>query len=270
MKKTVKNAAAVCLAAMMSLSMSVTCFAGEWKDTADGKMYLDDNGSAVTGIQKIDDDTYYFSKKGIMQSGWYTDKNGNRFYFGSDGKMKKGGWLKTKGGKYYLTKSGAAVTGVKLIGKDYYHFNSKGLMLTGWQTSDGVTYYYEYSGKRAVNKTIKIDGERYRFGEDGTILTSQPSVTPESDEEVIYPTEIYPSTDEIPMRRYDRTFVVVNYKPINTTYKDVTYKSSDKSIIEITTAGEMYAKKKGTCTITVTSKHDSSVKFTVKVKVTEN
>ena len=53
--------------------MASTCFAGEWKDTKGGKMFID-NGQAVTGMAEIDGDTYYFNSKGIMKTGWLKNK----------------------------------------------------------------------------------------------------------------------------------------------------------------------------------------------------
>lgn len=259
----------VTAASVLTLTMGVTCFAGEWKDTDEGRMYFDSEGKAATGIQEIDESTYYFNKKGIMQSGWLTDKNGKRFYFGSDGAMKTG-WLKIKSSRYYLTKDGSAATGVAKIGDNYYCFSNKGRMLTGWQTSDGETYYYESNGKRAVSKTLKIENKRYRFDGDGNVITSMKAAPAKDPDAVVYPTEISAMSNEIPMRKYTKSYITFNVKPKDANYKEYTYKSSNSDIVEIDKYGEMYAKAKGTCTITVTSAHDSSVKFSVKVKVTES
>ena len=130
---SMKRYSAICAAALITLSMAGTCFAGEWKDTDNGKMYVD-NGKAVTGMEEIDGETYYFNSKGIMKTGWLKTKSGKKYYFGSDGVMKKG-WLKAKSGKYYFGKNGAAVTGVNKIGGCYYFFDDEGVMLTGWRAT---------------------------------------------------------------------------------------------------------------------------------------
>lgn len=267
--KKFKRISAVCAAAVLAFSMGTTCYAGEWKETDSGKMYLDDDGTAVKGVREIDGETYYFNNKGLMKTGWLNDKKGNKFYFGSDGAMKTG-WLKTKAGKYYLSKNGAAVKGVKKIGGSYYCFDDEGLMQTGWQESDGNSFYYEASGKRAVNKTLSIDGKKYKFDRNGNIITAdrpKAEAAPEKKEE-IYPTSISAKADEIPMRLDTRAYITFNLEPKNTTYKEFTYKSSNKDIVEIDKYGEMHAKKEGSCYITVTSKHSSSVSFSVKVVVT--
>lgn len=85
-----KRYSAICAAALITLSMAGTCFAGEWKDTDNGKMYVD-NGKAVTGMEEIDGETYYFNSKGIMKTGWLKTKSGKKYYFGSDGVMKRVG-----------------------------------------------------------------------------------------------------------------------------------------------------------------------------------
>lgn len=268
----IKKASAFCAAAVLSLSMAGTCFAGEWKDTDDGKMYIDDSGKAVTGMEEIDGETYYFSAKGIMKTGWLKTKSGKKYYFGSDGKMKTG-WLRTKSGKYYLGKNGAAVTGVKQISGYYYQFDGDGIMLTGWQTDeDGNKYYYGTNGKRAINKTVTIDGKRVKFDKDGEVVVkTQKPITEEKEtapKEEIYPTEITVINDEIPVALHSDTYITFSFKPLNTTYREVTFKSSNSNIVSIDKRGKMTAKKSGSCYITITSKYDKSIFVKVKVTVT--
>ncbi len=270
----VKRISSLCAAAALTLTMAGNCFAGEWKDTDDGKMYLDDSGKAVTGMEEIDGETYYFSSEGIMKTGWLKTKSGKKYYFGSDGVMKTG-WLKAKSGKYYFGKNGAAVTGVTKIGGYYYQFDENGIMLTGWQEDeDGNEYYYSANGKRAVNKTVTIDGKSVKFDRNGEVVVNKAKSEEDKEEtetatkEEIYPTEITVIADEIPVALHSDTYITFSFKPLNTTYKEVTYKSSDTKIVSIDKNGKMTAKKAGSCYITITSKHDKNVYIKVKVTVT--
>lgn len=266
-----KKASALCAAAVLSLSMAGTCFAGEWKDTKDGKMYLDDSGKAVTGMEEIDGETYYFSAKGIMKTGWLKTKSGKKYYFDSEGKMKTG-WLKTKSGKYYFGKNGAAVTGVKKISGYYYQFDDEGVMLTGWQTDeDGNEYYYGTNGKRAINKTVTIDGKRVKFDKDGEVVVKSQKPAKEeketSSKEEVYPTDIVPKANPVPMSLHSDTFITFTFKPLNTTYREVTYESSNTNIVTIDDRGKMHAENPGTCYITITSKYDKKIYVKIKVVV---
>lgn len=56
--------------------------------------------------------------------------------------------------------------------------------------------------------------------------------------------------------------------PSKTSNKDVTYKSSKKSVVTVSSSGKLTAKKAGTATITVTSKDKSKTKTTFDVIVT--
>ena len=48
-----------------------------WITNADGTMGYCQNGYLLTGYQMIDDSRYLFSDDGIMQTGRYTDENGD-------------------------------------------------------------------------------------------------------------------------------------------------------------------------------------------------
>lgn len=268
--RSIKKITAFCAATVITFSMASTCFAGEWKDTKGGKMFID-NGQAVTGMAEIDGDTYYFNSKGIMKTGWLKTKSGSKYYFGIDGIMKTG-WLKVKSNKYYLKKDGTAVTGVKKINGSYYCFDKDGVMLTGWQKDkSGHSYYYCTNGKRAVSQTITINGKRVKFDSkgNGKVIKKPDKTNTEtnSTKKEVYPTKITVIEDEIPMNLNTTAYVVFSFKPINTTYKDVKYSSSNTSIVSIDKNGKMTAHKAGTCYITITSTYNDSISVQVKVTV---
>lgn len=146
-------------------------------------------------------------------------------------------------------------------------------MLTGWQESDGETYYYCTSGKRAVSRTVSIDGENVKFDKNGKVVKkpakkdTTDTKDDASDKEEIYPTELTVIKKEIPLAYHTTANITFSFKPINTTFREVTYKSSNPDIVSIDDNGKMTAHKSGSCYITITSTHDKSVSVTVKVTV---
>ena len=78
-----------------------------------------------TGIQKYGK-KYYYTKKGIIQTGLKTVK-GKTYYFTAKGSAKTG-WFTYKGKQYYFGANGIAVTGIREIGGKTYQFSKKGIL----------------------------------------------------------------------------------------------------------------------------------------------
>lgn len=78
-----------------------------------------------TGIQKYGK-KYYYTKKGIIQTGLKTVK-GKTYYFKTKGPAKIG-WFTYKGKQYYFGANGVAVTGIRKIGGKTYQFSKKGIL----------------------------------------------------------------------------------------------------------------------------------------------
>ena len=55
------------------------------------------------------------------------------------------GWQTIDGYTYYYDKNGNYLTGVNKISGYYYYFNASGIMRTGWRTYKGDTYYFSKS-----------------------------------------------------------------------------------------------------------------------------
>ena len=107
---------------------------GRWKNYADGKKYVDENGQIVTSQwYRILGTWYYFDENGYMVTGWRMVNN-KWYYLGSDGKM---------------------VTGWKQIGGVWYYMDADGAMATGWrQTAPGQWYYLNANGAMAASTVI--------------------------------------------------------------------------------------------------------------------
>ncbi|MCD8370172.1 MAG: hypothetical protein LUC94_07635 [Clostridiales bacterium] len=130
-----------------------------------GWYYIDEKGYRVCGKQTIAGDTYFFDENGKMLTGWVAcDRN-------------------EAAEEYQGTVSD----------DDLYYCTADGKMATGWVTAydpeevwsvtDEVfaemqddefgmnRYYFEPDGKICRNERKTIDGKKYVFQEDGTIIT---------------------------------------------------------------------------------------------------
>lgn len=98
----------------------------------DNKLYYlnpDDNNARATGLLTIQSrNTYYFNKKGVLQTGLIKTGSGT-MYANNNGVLQKG-WVTVGGKKYYFdTKSYFAYTGRHTIGGKTYNFNSDGSLV---------------------------------------------------------------------------------------------------------------------------------------------
>lgn len=114
------------------------------------KYYIREDGTVLTGIQKIGGKLYNFSTGGCMERGRY-DKNGNYFERVTS----------LDGGVRAYSKDGAMLTGLQKIYnenvKNWYNYFNKttGLLVTG----------------KSDNDLIKIDGSNYAINQKGTVKT---------------------------------------------------------------------------------------------------
>ena len=98
-----------------------------WFSSGGKWYYLDKTtGEMLTGLQTIDDQTYYLGS-GAMATGWQSIE-GAWYYFRSSGTMVTG-WLKLGNIWYYFTSSGEMVTGELTINGKLYRFNASGACL---------------------------------------------------------------------------------------------------------------------------------------------
>ncbi len=158
-----------------------------------GKLsYLDRNGKRLEGSQTIGGKEYQFTEDGYIREGfeqngdksYYYDKtsgmakdewkqvNGKWYYFNEEGIMQKGAQT-IKGVKFYLDSTGVMLTGWQTIDNKYYYFASAGGMQYGWITLNEKLYYLDAStGAMASNEEKTIDGKKYRFSSDGSVLAN--------------------------------------------------------------------------------------------------
>ena len=75
--------------ALLSASMGMTAFAGEWKQDDTGWWYQNDDGGYPTSTwQNIDGKNYLFNDNGYMRTGWIKTVNGNWYYLNPTGEIR--------------------------------------------------------------------------------------------------------------------------------------------------------------------------------------
>ena len=82
-----KKARVLIAATILSASMSMSAFAGEWKQDSVGWWYQNDDGSypANSWFQDVDAKWYYFNESGYMQTTPITMQDGITYNFNADG-----------------------------------------------------------------------------------------------------------------------------------------------------------------------------------------
>ena len=151
--------------------------------------YYFKNGSAIFDeFLTLDNNTYYFSTNGAMQTGvfskWITedynsynkyymaDNNGHIIYDkgwiqnnfvwyyidGDDGSLKVNTWYEENGKKYYFNSYATLVYGLYDLYDDIYYFDSNGVLVdnlgefTGWKNFHNVWYYSDGISHRYTGK----------------------------------------------------------------------------------------------------------------------
>lgn len=94
--------------------------------------YLNKDGTAKTGWQKIGKSWYYFfGENGRMANNEVARIAGKNYYFNKNGVwQKRKGWQKITGNTYYFGSDGLAVSGNKKISGKWYYFNPDGMLET--------------------------------------------------------------------------------------------------------------------------------------------
>lgn len=152
--------------------------------------YLDRNGNRIKGSKTIDNKEYEFNEDGNVREGWESDKDknwyyydrfdgaiksqlkqisGKWYYFNEKGIMQKGAQT-INGCKFYLNEKGEMATGWQKMDDKYYYFSSTGGMQYGWLSLDNKTYYLDPSTGVMASAEKTINGEKYRFSSDGSLI----------------------------------------------------------------------------------------------------
>lgn len=102
-------------------------------------------------------------------------RNGSYYFYDKTGKPARGWYRSNNGVKYYFDKTtGAAKPGIQSIGNRKYCFDKYGKMLSGWQTVNKKTYFFDRSsGCMHSHEILKTDGKRYYLDKNGVRRTGR-------------------------------------------------------------------------------------------------
>lgn len=141
-----------------------------YDDTADNYFYLGVNGVMETGWQTVDGYSMYFTSSGRV-TGLQTIGN-KLYYFNYNDRLIENDVIEVDGTLYVADANGVLtkVTGDGWVRDTYYLQNKK--LVTGWKQLGGKWYYFDTSyGYCYRNGRSEIDGQYYRFNEDGAMQT---------------------------------------------------------------------------------------------------
>ena len=144
-----------------------------------GKWYYFDKGDGhmLTGWVQDDGKWYYLDKKdGHMLTGWLVFKGGRKFYLRRDGSMIQGPcWALVGSKKYRFTTNGHVISAWELVNGKWFYRNTDGEVVRNkWLYYLGKYYYLTASGATATG-SVTVQGKKYSFSKDGSLLGSVPS-----------------------------------------------------------------------------------------------
>ena len=142
----------------------------DWQNIDNNWYYMNpDNAKMETGIQKINNKTYYLNEQhdgtyGAMKTGWqYVD--GNWYGFKDDGSAYLG-WQNLGGNTYYFKPENAQMaTGDTLINGNYYYFApASGHQLKGMLVDANTKLLKYYDPSTGIRQTeLTVNGHTYKF-----------------------------------------------------------------------------------------------------------
>lgn len=151
----------------MTISASMTSFAG-WKSDDNGWWYeYDDGRYPANSMSFIDGNYYIFDSNGYMLTGWQV-YNWYWYYLDPSGKMCTG-WQYVGDNWYYLDEDGRMHTYWLYLGNKTYYLNEDGTLRLGdfedngiWYTADAVTGEIKKGGKNSGSRNM-------RYNDDGSV-----------------------------------------------------------------------------------------------------
>lgn len=142
----------------------------DWQNIDNNWYYMNpDNAKMETGIQKINNKTYYLNNQhdgtyGAMKTGWqYVD--GHWYGFKGDGSAYLG-WQNLGGNTYYFKPENAQMaTGDTLIDGNYYYFDpASGHQLKGMLVDANTKLLKYYDPSIGIRQTeLTVNGHTYKF-----------------------------------------------------------------------------------------------------------
>ncbi len=165
----------------------------QWVQDGEDKYFVGEDGT-VKKMQWVNDGgkNYYLKADGTMATDWIKIED-YWYLFNKDGSMVTSTWKWSKDKWYYLKDNGAVATKWLQLGQKWYYFKDpSGVLQTGWfradgnwycanadgsiktgfaESSDGMCYLDETTGKMKKNEWVTVDGQKYYFNINGIMVT---------------------------------------------------------------------------------------------------
>lgn len=119
----------------------------------------------------------YKDAEGNYTKGAWQYINGKWYVFDAAGYMVTG-WFKSNDQWYYMCSEGCMDIGWKEENGKWYYFDDSGKMVIGWLLKDNVWYYLKEDGAMLANCTETINGQIYRFKENGVMYCEEWALDP--------------------------------------------------------------------------------------------
>lgn len=139
------------------------------------KYFLNADGVPQTDFQKVDGQTYYFGKDGVLQkyTGWKTI-DGKLYYFNNSYQLANSGlngWQQIDG-KWYWMENGKTASGWRAINGKWYYLDEKtGVMQNGFfKDAGGSLYHSDGSGAMTGGGWNLIGNTWYWMHDNGVIF----------------------------------------------------------------------------------------------------
>ena len=177
---------------------------GWYKDDWVGWYYYDKKtGQAITGLQTIDNQKYYFysgcmftdgefeyqnkyyraDENGHLVKGWYKDDSGEWYYYDNNG-VRVSGYRPINGKGYYFDSYGQMINDDKahIFDGVFYYINGSGIVLKRqaitkdeWVQVGNDWYYVKnyYGGEFLSDETATLGGRTYHFDRDGKMFQNR-------------------------------------------------------------------------------------------------
>ncbi|POP30904.1 hypothetical protein C3B58_18910 [Lactonifactor longoviformis] len=137
-----------------------------WVKTTDGWMLKQKNGEFVKdNWGDIYGRWYHFDSDGIMQLGWFQDKDGKVYLLTEAGMGMN--WTYYEDNWYFMDEKGLIKTGWIYDDNAWFYLDKTGKMVNGWVYYKKNWYYLKKYGNMACDETIFLLGKEYLFDEDG-------------------------------------------------------------------------------------------------------
>ncbi len=134
-----------------------------WISSGGKKYRSGTDGALLTGWNTVNSNTYYFSKKGVMQKNKEKTYKNKKGWLGSDGVFVTNSWVNIKNNWKYINKGSGFVTGWNTIGGYKYYFTKDGYLCQDLRN--------RFSGRKASQYQIIVDKTKCQL----TVMTKNNS-----------------------------------------------------------------------------------------------